>query len=246
MDALAADERMHWDRTVAAGRAVSETEAVAVEERTARVVMLTGRSPAPDDRVLVRTDGGRTRICPLDLSRRLADALDSLRASLPGPLVDTLVPDDDPRRVLAGGAAAAARPPQIRTAAWAVPLAWFVLFDPDVEPATEGSLLTTVGAARRRLDRALDIVEFNLEDDEFELELVELFDWLEGFDRETLLVLDFVRVAAGHPELERDRTCRDLWRALEALADGDELAAVAYYGLASARWATLRERQRAS
>lgn len=256
LDAFPAVEREWWGSYVAAGAGITVGEAAAAEDRSARTRLLTGRGPLYGDVALVRRVGNRIHLCPLQLDLRAATAMRSFLRTLPTEVVDAFVPDLDERATY-DVLGRADRPPHIRDTAWVVPLPWFVLFEPSerhlVDPP-EGrgprlTYLTTAASAAERLERTITVVEDVLEDGEAVLaELVDLSDWVESFHEESLLELDYGRVAGlfDRPELDQDRTCEDLWNAIECLEDGDLMAATAYYGVARSRWTTLRHKQYAS
>jgi hypothetical protein len=109
--------------------------------------------------------------------------------------------------------------------------------------------LTTCDQAAQRYERAISIVETTVEDGEDVLaDLAGTAAWIDAFDPSSLLELDYGRVASllSREELRADRTCEELWQALEALEVGDLLGAAAYYGVARARWTHRRAKQHAS
>jgi hypothetical protein len=72
--------------------------------------------------------------------------------------------------------------------------------------------------------------------------------WLDAFDPASLLELDYGQVGGlfAKEELRADRTCDELWQAVDALEVGDLLGAAAAYGVARARWTHRRAKQHAS
>lgn len=256
LDAFPPAERQRWRSYVDAGAGVSLTEAVHTERRVAAARLLTGRGPLHEDAALIRRVGRRLHLCPLQLELRAAAALRELRRTVPDEVVEAFVPDPDARDTL-DLLAASGRAPHILDAPWTIPLSWFVLFDPDerhlVDPP-EGrgprlTYLTMATQASRRLDRASDIVASTLEDGEDILEeLGDLEQWVAAFDDDTIVELDYGTVAGlfDRAELDQDRSCHEVWSALEGLIAGDVMAASAYYGVARSRWRELRAKQRAS
>jgi hypothetical protein len=109
--------------------------------------------------------------------------------------------------------------------------------------------LTSCDQAAQRYERAIAVVENTVEDGEDLLaDLAGTAAWIDAFDPSSLLELDYGRVASlfSKPELENDRTCEELWQAIDALEAGDLLGAAAYYGVARARWTHRRAKQHAS
>lgn len=254
LDAFPPLEREWWGSYVADGPGITRAEAESSEAEAAVRRLLTGRGSLRSEAALVRRVGRRVHICPLELELRAATALRSFRQQVPRQLVDAFMPDadsGDPLESLGG----AGRPPHIREAPWTVPLVWFVLFDPaerhHVDPP-EGrgprlTYLTSLGQASERLERAIDVVEEHLEHGEDVLaELADLVDWSDEFDDKSLLELDYGGLLGLGHGVADDNTCADIWRAIDSLSDGDQMAAAAYYGVARSRWARLRDMRSAN
>lgn len=256
LEAFPPRERERFRAYVSTGSGITRGEAADAED-TVAVRLLTGVAGyGPSHAALVRRAGRRLLLCPLQLELRAGTALRALRAQVPAEVADAFVPDPRARDrlayVIADGAA-----PHILDACWAVPLHWFVAFAPTERHLTdppEGrgphlTYLTHAALAADRLARAIDIVESTLEDGEDVLAaLADIAAWVDSFDAGALLELDYGRVGdLFNPlELARDRTCEDLWNALEALGAGDLLGAAAYYGAARSRWGTMASKQHAS
>jgi hypothetical protein len=248
-------ERERWAAYVDAGQGLTKSQMVAAEHAAA-ARLLVGHAVLGPDAALVRRSGDRFLICPLQLDLRAAHALTVFRRRVPEVIADLFLPHRSSREQLTARAASG-RIPHILDEPWAVPLHWFVAFAADERHVTdplEGSgprvrFLTTVGQAVLRVERAIDVVEATIEDgDEVLLTLADLAGWLDLFPTDAVLELDYASVAATltADELRTDRTCEDLTEALDALAEGDMLAAAAAYGSARARWMHRRAREHAS
>lgn len=250
-DVLGPRDRARW----APERALGHREARRTEDAVARLRLLTGRGRAPEDAVLVRRAGDRQYVCPLQYDVRAAAGLRVLEDTVPDRVVDLLVPAGSLRSRLDAVAATGG----VRTiidAPWAVPVAWFALFDdPErrfLDPA-EGAgprllYLTTVGLAGQRVDRVVAALEVVEDADDLLEEFGEVAEWLASFDDGSLLELDYAGLAPllGAERLEADRSVHEVWSAVEGLETGDLLAAVAYYGALRGRWSDLRVRHTAS
>jgi hypothetical protein len=256
LEAFPPRERERWASYVSAGRGLSRRQLADAEADDSAARLLRGRSPLGPEAALVRRAGERTLLCPLQLELRAAFALASFRRQVPEALLDAFLPDQRTRGSLEA-MIASGRVPHILDEPWAVPLHWFVAFDPTErrfsDPA-EGRgprvvHLTTCDQAAERYERAISIVETTVEDGEDLLAaLAGTAAWIDAFDPSSLLELDYGRVAGllSRAELEADRTCEELWQALEALETGDLLGAAAYYGVARSRWTHRRAKQHAS
>jgi len=246
-------ERERWRTYVAEGGGLSAAQVSAVEYG-AVVAGLLGDRPVPDPQVaLVRRSGSRMLVCPLELGLRAEIAFGAFRDQVPPAALAAFDPGN---RWATARAVPAGRLPHVRDAAWAVPLVWFVAFSPadrrSSDPLGTGPQnvhLTFVEQALERLEDAAEIVEATVADDGAALgALVELADWLDGFDPAGLLELDFGGVGWQlAPDRRRaEHTCADLWGALDALRAGDLAAAAEAYAAAHARWARYVARQDAS
>lgn len=256
LDAFPGRERERWSGYVSSGGGLSGTEAVRAEVEVATARMLTGRSSGRGEEALVRRIGARIHVCPLQLELRAAVALAEFRRQVPESLLEAFLPDRAARNRL-DRLAMSGQTPHTRDAAWLVPLAWFVAFEPDERrvldpPEGRGPRvvhLTTAAQAAERLVRAITVVEAGLEDgEEVLLSLAEVATWVDGFDPRSVIELDYGGVAAllEPAALVTDRTCADLWEAIEHLEAGDLLGAAAAYGVARSRWTGLHQRQFAS
>ncbi|WP_054821233.1 hypothetical protein [Arthrobacter sp. JCM 19049] len=86
-----------------------------------------------------------------------------------------------------------------RTSSWGIPLSWFALFreDDEVRVHQQGDklrsvrLLTTFSQAVERLSWALNVMVAHAAQAPLFEELGQLGTWLEGFDRESVLELDY-------------------------------------------------------
>ena len=256
LDSFEPHERERWSSYVRSGGGLTRREVAEAEEETVAARLLTGRCPLGPQAALVRRAGRQVLVCPLDLELRAAHALATFRRQVPADVVGSFVPDPGARDRL-DELSATARPPHILDEPWAVPLHWFVAFHPRERHVTEPpgarrprvTHLTTCGQATRRLEEAIEVVEATIEDSEDVLAvLAGLCAWVDAFDPQALLELDYGRVAQllTPEQLRDDTTCADIWEALESLCAGDLLGAAAAYGVARARWNRWRAKQQAS
>lgn len=256
LDAFPPLERERWRSYVAAGRGLTRREVAAAEAGAAVSRLVTGRSRLGPEAAIVRRAGHRTLICPLQLELRAAVALASFRRVVPPTAFGAFLPAGQPLTRMEA-LSASGRAPHVLDEPFAVPLHWFVAFDPEERRLTdppEGAgprlvYLTSVAQAQDRLDHAIDVVESTVEDGEDVLAaLADVATWLDAFDPASLLELDYGGIARTMPvdALREDRSCAELWRAIDALDTGDLLGAAAAYGVARARWNDHRARQHAS
>ncbi|WP_130648148.1 hypothetical protein [Egicoccus halophilus] len=271
LEAFPPRERERWSSYVAAGRGLNRRQVAEAEAGATAARLLTGRSPlarrAVDgdgldgssldgDAALVRRAGTRILLCPLQLDLRAAMAMEAFRRTIPERLVGAFVPDLRALDRLAE-VSSTGRVPHILDEPWAVPLHWFLAFDPEERRFTdppEGAgprlaYLTTIDKAAERLERAIEVVEATVEDGEDVLAaLAGLAAWVDAFDPSSLLELDYGGVSRllTRDELAGDHTGAELWQAVESLASGDLFGAAARYGAARSRWTHRRAKQHAS
>ncbi len=243
-------ERERWAAYVAAGGGVTRRELAALEDAAAITTAVAGRVPRELEAALVRRAGERVLVCPVEPDRRAAVAFAAFRRTVPAAVVASFVPSSAARTRL-DRSARGGRPPRILDAPWAVPLPWFLAFAPDERRLTdppEGRgprlvYLTTVGQARVRVARALAVVEEAIDDgEEVLVELAALDAWFEPCDPTSVLELDYGQLARRVPAaaLRADRSCAELWEAVDALEEGDLLRAAAGYAVVRARWSAQR------
>jgi hypothetical protein len=252
LDAFPPRERERWAAYVAAGGGVTRGELTTLEDAAAVSTAVAGRSPRGAEVALVRRAGERVLLCPVALDLRAAAAFAAFRRTVPPAVVDQFVPSAATRahleQVARGG-----RRPRILDAPWAVPLPWFLAFAPDERRLTdppEGRgprlvYLTTVAQARVRLARGLRVIDEAIDDGEDVLaELAALDGWLDTCDLTSVLELDYGGVARWFPPeaLRADRSCAELWEAVDALEEGELLRAAAGYAVVRSRWSGQRAR----
>lgn len=246
--------RAIWEAYVAAGNGITRDQAQEARGRAAASLLLRGRIGRSEVGALVRRAGRRRFVCPLDLERQSAEVYNRLRDDVPSPVLPAMLPDPSERERLERIAPTASTN-QIREAAWAVPLVWYLAFDPSEQRRTdpaEGAgprvrFLTGIHQSTRRLEEVFDLLlgDLDVQIEAGPEEIDDLLTWLSGFHEDSLVELDYGRLAADLPA-EQDHACADLWRAVEAFRAGDLFDAAVAYAAARTCWTRLRERATAS
>ena len=279
---LPAAERARWstyagsapDRRVVAARQFAET-----------VRRLAGRPPVAvpavesRDAVVVEVDG-RPFVCPEQPRLRVWHALrpDGENRALVAPppqapvtaalltaVPGLAVPETVRNQAAADLASYVERGGDVRlfsrTAAWHVPLAWFVLFEPgerelrlpgqsEADVGDERSLryLTPMSAARRRCAIALRTARRHLDDVPVVEEIEQVGRWLEEFHPHAMVELDYAGLVdlVDDVRLAGDDSVADVAAGLEALAEGDGASAAAAYQRLGTRWGRVALMSRAS
>ena len=250
LEAFPPEEQARWERYLVAGARPRRTYR---QRRTGSRVGL--MLPGEEEGAEVRFLDGRAYLCPWNVRVRVLAGLLTFRETQPKELADLFVPAAEARR--------AARELQrlrrrargslsfIHQSPWHVPVRWFVLFDDQerrLEEAPDGShrirYLTTVARARRRAERVVPILRGADLGPIGEL-VAELHEWLGGFDRRSLLELDYDGLCGGLTwnELDDDRSARDVHLAIEALSEGRFPRSAELYQRVLGRWSELRARE---
>jgi hypothetical protein len=263
LSGLPEDERSRWQEYIATGDVPSRPVQMQREHEVAlsAVLAVPPRLDLSDgaDHAYVRELDGLTYVCPWRLQLRAWDAMDSFRSQLPDELREAFFP-----AVLSAAAEDArdvwrASNPALRagilTATWQVPVSWFLAFE-----ATERRLvlgerrtdsgggldramvyLTAMSRARRRLAKALRVVQRIFGDGPATSAIEDVGRWLEEFHPHSLVELDYGGLVhlISDDELSEDVSVADVNEALERLLAGDVQAAGQCYERVLTRWRTV-------
>ncbi|MFD5572221.1 hypothetical protein [Streptomyces cadmiisoli] len=208
------------------------------------------------DAFVLESDGV-IHICPWRTRLRGWRALGELTADYPPLLLEAALPAvvrrqaaQDYERWLAINPDAR---PWIRTATWQVPLTWFVLVSDEEREygkgagGTEDSVpvlryRTPMVQARRRVARGLRTLKNAMDEGPLIDGLVDVGRWLEEFHPRSLVELDYGGLVHALPsgDLEGDHSAADVAEGIEALRNGDGVAAGEAYGRLVQRWRSVR------
>ncbi len=263
-------ERERWQgwlerrgHAAAAGRgprADDPSAAAAAEHEAALAMLVRPTLDAGEEAALVLVLDGLTYLSPAGTQRRVWEALAEFRGGLADVVADAFVPAalaEQAAEELARSLAAAAmvRPPHVLTATWHVPLPWLIAMEADEVEIRTGDVAgrgiratTAMGRARRRVARAVDLLTRALPDAPTLRALEELGRWLEGFDAQGKVQLDYAGLATQLSDdfLATDTSVADLAQALQALRRGDGREAGEAYERVVARWRPVQARETAS
>ncbi|HYY44153.1 MAG TPA: hypothetical protein VE975_03075 [Actinomycetota bacterium] len=201
---------------------------------------------------LVKRAGGKVYLCPWRTRLRMLAGLVAFRDSMPSEVAEAFVPERQAGRAAAELAAFGRERPDVRTnmvhANWHVPIRWFSCFEGSERILTEDCdglrirYETSLLQARARVERAVAILEESWIDDGVVDALKDLQEWLEEFEVDGILELDYGSVADMIPpdELADDHSAADLARSLDALEAGDLQRAGKLFADVTARWTKVR------
>ena len=255
-------EREWWERYAAAGKAPGRAEGPAVERRSAlqRSVPPTLDVGGPEQAFVQRVDG-LLLVCPWRTQIRVWQAAQEFRSGLPGRVANAFLPAGVADRAQQQLDDLVLSHPDVRTnirsAAWVIPLAWFVAFDPservlvlDASATGQRSLTYSTGmsAARRRVARALGVLRRTLPEAPSVAGLESLGRWLEDFHPHSRVELDYGGIVEvlSDEEARSEMSVADVGESLAALQRGDGPAAGEAYERLLGRWRVLQLREQAN
>jgi len=210
--------------------------------------------PDDDGNALVKEVNGKWMVCPKRTRIRALGSLLTLGGSLPAG--GMWVPQAEARKAAEELKGIYESDPSVRvhiaSAAWHVPLRWFIAFDDSERILTEeGGRISTrkrlryetdLGTARTRLERGFEILkEAGIPESEW-ARVADLIGWASGFPSESIIELDYGTLTdlIDAEELDADRSAGEIWAALEALSLGDmEESGLRYVALVR-RWERIR------
>lgn len=197
-------------------------------------------------------------VCPLDVRPRAAAALVGFLATATATLREATlgVPEE---RIRARTSAAMADTPggavHIVSSTWTVPLPWFALVEPAErlltlapldDPTRRVCWRAPIMAARARADKAYAVAHKSLGDSGPARMLRETGRWLEHFDEQSIVELDYGGLVQllDDQTLLADTSADDVHHALDALADDDADEVADRYARLQEFWGELAGRER--
>jgi hypothetical protein len=252
VDALPEDERGRW--------LVEPGPTGDPETIPARRWLLSATLPGEDafnaaEGGFVRRYDGKVYVCPWRTRLRMLTSLVAFRSTVPDEVADAFVPEVEARRAAAELERLKRNDPDLRShilhANWHVPLRWFAAFeDGDRVIFDDGRgvtirYVTLLPVARKRLQRALDILEGSWVEDDVIDAVRDLLSWLDQFPSDCLLELDYASVARmfDDDELVDDRSAQTVWACLEAVEAGDAARAGRAFAELTDLWADMRAQE---
>ena len=260
LSGLPGPERERWQAYIAAGDVASRPQQMVREHQVAlsAVLAIPPRLDLSDgsDHAYVRELDGLTYVCPWRLQLRAWDAMDSFRSQLPDELREAFFP-----AVLSAAAEDArdvwrATNPELKagilTATWQVPVSWFLAFEESERRLVLGErstgtgdgldraliYLTAMSRARRRIAKALRVVQRIFGDGPATSAIEDVGRWLEEFHPHSLVELDYgglVHLVSDEARSE-DHAMAYVNEALERLLAGDLQSAGQCYERVLSRW----------
>jgi hypothetical protein len=193
--------------------------------------------------------------CPDQLPVRATLAAEQLDGSMRPQLLELLVPEAarvaNAGRLTHEGFAEDVAALHTRSATWGIPFGWFVLLreDDHCEVIEDGEDVVSVrlaAPATQALERArYAVASLAVHAPELDMldELTALSEWIQLFHHDSVVELDYGRIAAL---VWPDESPHDIRMGIESLSEGDMLGAAASYRRLASRWLRVRQLARAS
>ena len=190
-------------------------------------------------------------VAPWSTATRCWAALDDFKESLPSSITPYFVPPALEEVITTGVDLLEDRVPHIITETWVIPPRWFSLFIAEERIRGENEdgpfcfARTTMAKARERATRSHEIVLQAFGDGPVEQEIENLLDWLELFNDESLVELDYGGLASyldvslrmqGKDGLIDDSSIEDVAFSLSGLEAADGAIAGEGYEKLVSRW----------
>jgi hypothetical protein len=253
LDGFERHEQAHWERYLVEGtRSVAFRPRYVDRVTTGSLGMM---APADGEHAEIRVIDGRTFVSPWRIQLRVLASLLSFAESAPLELSGQFVSKQDAKRAAKELNKMRRRDPHavafVHQSPWHVPIRWFVLFDDgerwlgeDEFGRTRLRYRTTARRAMRRAERAVPVLRRTDLGPISEL-IVDLHQWLAGFDQASLLELDYASLCdfMTWDELDDDRSSRDLHEALDALEREEFPRSADIYQGVLTHWAEVRSRE---
>ena len=211
--------------------------------------------PPPGIEILVTERGpGDVLVCPLDTRARAGAAVLGFLDAEPLFLKSAILPVPEPaarRRAERAVAELGEGAVHVVSASWTVPLPWFALVDQEDRRVRRHPRRVwwqvPIQRARGRASRAEEVIRAGFGDGGAAEVLAETRAWLERFDRDSIVELDYGGLVhlLDDASLRSDTSAAQVREALRALRDGDADGARRGYERLRAFWSPVANKQRA-
>jgi hypothetical protein len=194
---------------------------------------------------------GKRYVAPWSTTARCWAALDDFKSTLPASVIKFFIPQTIEDSIRSSTEIVEDKVSHILTCTWNIPPRWFSLFRPDERMRGENDdgyftiMRTSIANAKQRAAFTHDAVLSAFGSGQVEGEVADLIDWLEIFDSNSIVELDYGGLAIylnnllienGEVGLDADTSIEDVNSSIAGLASGDgSLAGRGYERLVS-RW----------
>ena len=246
IDSFDTKDQLRWSK-------ISNTTPTLVDEQNLSLSrMIRGDiSTFQTDGVHLLEIGSKRYIAPWSTTTRCWTALDDFKSSLPASLIPFFIPQKLEESIKLSGEIIEDKVSHIITSTWSIPPRWFALFSP--EDRLRGNnkdgvftvLRTTIASAKQRATFTHQTVLNAFGVGPIESEISDLIKWLEIFDTESIVELDYGGLATylnnllvlnGETGLDADTSVEDVASSIAGLASGDGALASRGYERLVSRW----------
>ena len=194
---------------------------------------------------------GKRYVAPWSTAARCWVALDDFKYSLPSSVVKFFIPNKIEESIKGATELIEDKVSHILTSTWNIPPRWFALFQPDERLRGENDdgpftiLRTSISNAKSRAAFTHEAVVGAFGQGQVEAEIGELITWLEIFDNNSIIELDYGGLALylnnlltqnGEQGLLSDTSVEDVNTSIAGLASGDGALAGQGYERLVSRW----------
>jgi hypothetical protein len=210
------------------------------------------------DLQIERSDGahiidhdGKRFVAPWSTARRVWAALEDFKSSLPSSVIPFFITPSTEDAIREKGEALENKVPHILTETWMIPPRWFSLFDAEerLRGHNDGVAFTIARTesvlAKKRCINAHMAVRKAFGPGPVEEEIIELLNWLNVFDPNSIVELDYGGLGiyldkalkdAGEDGINADSSIEDVHHSIAGLAAGDGVMAGQGYERLVTRW----------
>ena len=245
-DAFEIKDQLRWAK-------ISNTSNTVLDEQHLALTRL-----IRNDMSAFKTDGahlfeiGSTRyVAPWSTRTRCWAALDDFKSSLPSSLIPFFISQKLERSIKLSGEIIEDKVSHIITSTWSIPPRWFALFSPEDRLRGKNQdgvftvLRTEIVNAKQRATFTHQSVLEAFGTGPIESEISDLIKWLEVFDSNSIVELDYGGLATylnnllllnGEVGLDADTSVEDVASSIAGLASGDGALASRGYERLVSRW----------
>jgi hypothetical protein len=194
---------------------------------------------------------GKRYVAPWSTAARCWAALDDFKYTLPADVIKFFVPQTIEDSIRSTTEIVEDKVSHILTSTWNIPPRWFALFHPEERLRGENEdgpftiMRTSIGKAKQRTTFTHEAVLSAFGSGQVEAEIADLLQWLEIFDNNSIVELDYGGLAIylnnlliqnGEPGLDADTSVEDVSTSIAGLASGDGALAGRGYERLVSRW----------
>ena len=229
---------------------VSPTRSLESEQSIKSLVFFNRVKTSSDGAHIIDLNGKRF-ICPWSSKLRTLSSMEEFRTSVPSSIYNFFIPREIESSMSEGGPDAFEKVPHIITERWMIPPRWFALFEPKERMVGYESsdaftiFRTQISTAKKRCLETHAIVKRAFGEGSVEEEISQLLAWLNVFDENSLLELDYGGLAgyldnliksSGGDGIYQDTSIEDVLQSIAGLSKGDGVLAGEGYNKVISRW----------